>query len=49
MDGRLTDSEWERIAEFARTPMHERTPEQLIPEDRDDDVERHGVTDPPVR
>jgi hypothetical protein len=33
MQGRLTDSEWERITEFARTPMHERTPEQLVPED----------------
>jgi len=35
MQGRLTDSEWERITEFARTPMHERTPEQLVPEDAD--------------
>ncbi|SEO78287.1 hypothetical protein SAMN05216388_101941 [Halorientalis persicus] len=35
MQGRLTDSEWERITEFARTPMHERTPEQLVPEDTD--------------
>ncbi|WP_424020046.1 hypothetical protein ACOZ4N_20180 (plasmid) [Halorientalis pallida] len=35
MQGRLTDSEWERITEFARTPMHERTPEQLVPENTD--------------
>jgi hypothetical protein len=29
----LTDKEWERIEQFARTPGYKRSPEQLIPED----------------
>lgn len=37
MPGRLTDSEWKRIAEFAETPMHERTPEQLVPEETEEE------------
>lgn len=37
MTGRLTEREWERIAEFANTPMHERTPDQLIPDDDEED------------
>lgn len=36
MQGRLTDSEWQRITEFAETPMHERTPDQLIPEEAEE-------------
>ena len=39
MQGRLTDSEWQRITEFAKTPMHERTPDQLIPEDSEESDE----------
>lgn len=29
----LSDEERERIAQFASTPRHERTPEQLCPEE----------------
>lgn len=36
MQGRLTDSEWQRITEFAQTPMHERTPDQLVPEESEE-------------
>lgn len=32
MKGRLTESEWRRITEFAETPKHQRCPEQLLPE-----------------
>lgn len=32
MKGRLTESEWQRINEFAATPKHRRCPEQLLPE-----------------
>jgi len=32
MKGRLTESEWQRIAEFAETPKHQRCPEQLLPD-----------------
>lgn len=32
MNGRLTESEWQRIAEFAETPKHQRCPEQLLPD-----------------
>ena len=32
MKGRLTESEWRRIAEFAETPKHQRCPEQLLPD-----------------
>jgi hypothetical protein len=32
MSSRLTDTERERMTEFAQTPMHERSPEQLLPE-----------------
>lgn len=37
MPRRLTDSERERITEFAETPMHERTPEQLVPEQTEEE------------
>ena len=36
MKGRLTESEWRRIAEFAETPKHQRCPEQLLPEGAQD-------------
>jgi hypothetical protein len=29
----LSANDMERIEEFARTPMHERTPEMLLPEE----------------
>lgn len=32
MNGRLTENEWQRIAEFAETPKHQRCPEQLLPD-----------------
>lgn len=35
MKGRLTESEWQRIAEFAETPKHQRCPEQLLPDGGD--------------
>lgn len=35
MKGRLTESEWQRIAEFAETPKHQRCPEQLLPDGAD--------------
>jgi hypothetical protein len=35
MRDRLTDSELERIAEFATTPKYKRTPDQLVPDDED--------------
>lgn len=31
----LTEQEWERITEFANTPGHEQTPEQLLPDEHD--------------
>jgi hypothetical protein len=37
MEGRLTDSEWDRITEFAKTPMHKRRPEQLVPDETEDE------------
>jgi hypothetical protein len=37
MQGRLTEGEWKRITEFAETPMHERTPDQLVPEETDEE------------
>lgn len=37
MDGRLTKSDLNRIEQFANTPMHERSPEILLP-----DVEESG-------
>lgn len=33
MAGHLSDSEMERIVEFASTPKYERSPEQLVPEE----------------
>jgi hypothetical protein len=36
MRGQLTDSDWERIAEFADTPKYERTPDQLVPNDHEE-------------
>jgi len=35
MNGRLTENEWQRIAEFAETPKHQRSPELLLPEGGD--------------
>lgn len=35
MRGQLTESDWERIAEFAATPKYERTPDQLVPDEQD--------------
>lgn len=35
MPTRLTDTERQRITEFAQTPMHKRSPDQLLP-DTDD-------------
>lgn len=35
MDGRLTDHDMQRIAEFADTPKYERTPEMLVPDDEE--------------
>lgn len=35
MKGRLTESEWRRITEFAKTPKHQRCPELLLPEGTD--------------
>jgi hypothetical protein len=35
MQGMFTESEWERITEFANTPGHEQTPEQLLPDDHE--------------
>jgi hypothetical protein len=28
----LSESEWERIVEFAKTPVYKRSPEQLLPD-----------------
>lgn len=36
MKGRLTESEWQRIAKFAETPKHQRCPEQLLPDGTDE-------------
>lgn len=33
MDGYITQSDMERIIEFASTPKYKREPEMLIPED----------------
>lgn len=30
----LTDKEWERIEQFARTPGYKRSPEQLVPDEK---------------
>ena len=35
MPEHITDSELERMAEFANTPTYLRTPEQLLPDDAD--------------
>jgi len=35
MPEHITDSELERMTEFANTPTYLRTPEQLLPEDAD--------------
>jgi len=35
MDGYLTESEMNRISEFASTPKYEREPEMLLPSDED--------------
>lgn len=45
MKGRLTESEWQRIAEFAETPKHQRCPEQLLPDCAEEFTESTGVTE----
>lgn len=35
MEERLTTGDLQRIEEFAKTPMHERSPEMLVPEPGD--------------
>lgn len=32
MPGRLSEDDWRRIEQFAKTPAYERQPEQLLPE-----------------
>lgn len=44
MNGRLTESEWQRIAEFAETPKHQRCPEQLLPDGVDERQEKSDVS-----
>jgi len=39
MTGWLSDSDRERIEEFAQTPKYERSPEMLSPESDEDDEE----------
>lgn len=39
MTGWLSDSDRERIEEFAQTPKYERDPEMLAPESDEDDEE----------
>jgi hypothetical protein len=39
MTGWLSDSDRERIEEFAQTPKYERSPEMLAPESDEDDEE----------
>lgn len=45
---RLTQSDLDRIKQFANTPMHERSPEILMPEAEDstDRPEQGGSTGP---
>jgi hypothetical protein len=47
MASRLTDDEWQRIAEFANTPVYERSPEQLMPGDVEveEDIDTGPSTD----
>ena len=45
MNGRLTESEWQRIAEFAETPKHQRCPEQLLPDSAEELTATRDVTD----
>lgn len=35
---RLSQSDWERIEQFANTPTYERDPEMLAPDDDADDA-----------
>lgn len=37
MEKRLTSGDLRRIEEFANTPMHERSPEMLVPDPGDGD------------
>jgi len=39
MPEHISDSEMERIAEFATTPMYKRSPDQLLPDGATDDDE----------
>ncbi len=39
MPEHISDSEMERIAEFATTPMYKRSPDQLLPDGAADDDE----------
>ena len=45
MNGRLTESEWQRIAEFAETPQHQRCPEQLLPDSGDGHPEARDASE----
>jgi len=38
----FTEDEIERMSSFTETPAYERTPEQLLPEDADDDTSGNG-------
>lgn len=38
----LSESDWERISEFANTPPHERDPEILVP-DREYELTHEGT------
>lgn len=37
MPEHLTDEEIERMAQFRKTPVYDREPEQLLPDGEDDD------------
>jgi hypothetical protein len=37
MTEHLSEEELERIAEFAATPVYKRSPEQLLPDDADEE------------
>lgn len=39
MVSRLSESDMDRIAAFARTPVHRRTPDMLVPGDDEDESE----------
>lgn len=44
MDSGLSESDMARIAAFARTPVHKRTPDMLVPdEDANEDGRAHEL------